>query len=114
GDAGPEDVRLDLVPGAARVGLKVAYLVRRGPGESCHGSSPWPTCHVLMTRCCPYVTAMNEPSSTICASLKCSWSRDHTASSAPSGSQTSMLVYSSAAFCLAVKRGDASKRSSSA
>src|SRR6266545_4081613 len=101
GDSGPEDARFDLRPRIASRGLKRADLVTGGTGESRHqraapaarpapgspGSSLWPTCQVLMTRCCPKVTAMNEPSSTICASLKCSRSLAHTASSAPSGSQ---------------------------
>src|SRR5206468_9062063 len=127
-DPGEQHVRLDLGPGFARGRLERADLVAGAAVEARHqravravrpppgspGSSLWPTCQVLITRCCPKVRAMNEPSSTICAALKCSPSAVHTASSAPSGCQTSMLVYRSAAFWRAVKRSDASNFSRSA
>jgi len=46
----------------------------------------------LITRCWPKVSAMNDPSSTICSSLKCSFSRAHSASSTASGFQIRLLV----------------------
>jgi len=67
----------------------------------------------LITRCWPNVSATNEPSSTICSSLKCSRSRAHSASSTPSGFQIRLLVYSSAAFCRSLKRSERSNFSSS-
>jgi len=67
----------------------------------------------LITRCCPNVSATNEPSSTISSSPKCSRSRAHSASSTPSGFQIRLLVYRSAAFWRSVKRSERSKFSSS-
>src|SRR5438445_6810484 len=80
-DAALEHVVTDVSPAVERAGCERADLVG-GSGYTLHqrstgepgspapgsaGSSPWPTPHVLMTRCWPNVSATNEPSSTICA-----------------------------------------------
>jgi len=83
------------------------------PPRLSDGSSSWPTPHVLITRCCPYVSATNAPSSTISSSLKCSRRRAHSASSTPSGFQTRLLVKRSAAFCRSVNVFERSNSSSS-
>src|SRR5215207_4019059 len=70
-------------------------------GDAAHGASPaalrfrtspCPMPSVLIQRCCPKVRPTKYPSSMICSSVKCSRSRAQTASSAPSGFQTNMLV----------------------
>src|SRR5207245_8435081 len=102
-----QHVLVDLPPDLACRGHEPAHRV--GGRRDARHSSPCPTAQVLMRRCCPYVTAMNDPSSTICASLKWRRSSAQSASSTPSGSQTSMLVYLRAAFCCGVKRSERSK-----
>src|SRR5439155_7730874 len=83
------------------------------PPRPSDGSSEWPTPQVLITRCCPYVSATNPPSSTISSSLKCSRSLSQSASSTPSGFQTRLLVNRSAAFCRSVNVVERSNSSSS-
>src|SRR5207302_8478983 len=119
-DASLEDVLADVAPAGEGVRHQSADLVggrpeprhgdsnraRARPAPGSPGSSPWPTPQVLMTRCWPYVSARNDPSSTIAGAPRCSRSIAQSRAPAPSGAHTRMVVHTSAALCPAVERSE--------
>src|SRR5207249_10553527 len=63
--------RADLVGASANTLHQRSTLELARPAPGSADSSPWPTPHVLITRCCPNLSATEEPASTLRAAANC-------------------------------------------